>query len=174
MTEVARRIVYDGRIITLGLETVRLPTGALVELEIIRHPGGAAVVAYDGAKVCLLRQFRHAADGWLWELPAGKIDAGEDPFETARRELAEEAGVGARNWTPLGAMHSSPGVFTEVIHLYLARDLEPAQLDQGADEVIEVHWIPFDEALAWCRDATITDAKTALGLFRASALLDLD
>ena len=167
-----REQIYRGRVIELGLETVELPNGRTVELEIIRHPGGAAAVALDRrGRVCLLRQYRHAANGWLWELPAGKIHPGEEPFTTARRELIEEAGVTAGDWRDLGIMHSSPGVFTEIIHLYLARELEPTALEHESDEVIEVHWLPFAEALAWCRDGTITDAKTLIGLFRAAAQL---
>jgi ADP-ribose pyrophosphatase len=164
--------VYRGRIIDLGLETVRLPTGQEVQLEIVRHPGGAAAVAIDEAdRVCLLRQYRHAGSGWLWELPAGKLDPGEDPFSTARRELTEEAGVEAAAWLPLGRMVSSPGVFTEVIYLYLGRDLTDLGHAHEDNEVIEIHWLPFDQALAWCLDGTIEDAKTLIGLFRAAALL---
>lgn len=164
--------IYRGRVIELGLETVDLPNGSTVELEIIRHPGGAAAVALDPeGRVCLLRQYRHAGNGWLWELPAGKIDPGEDPFVTARRELIEEAGVTAGDWRDLGLIHSSPGVFTEIIYLYLAQGLTHAALEHEVDEVIEVHWLPFDEALAWCSDGTITDAKTLVGLFRAAAFL---
>ena len=101
------RRIHEGRAVHLDLERVLLPNGHEVELEIVRHPGGAAVVAVDGGdRVCLLRQYRHAAGGWLWELPAGKLDEGEPPLTTARRELAEEAGVGAAEWTPLGRMIS--------------------------------------------------------------------
>ena len=167
-----RRPIYSGKIVDLGLETTELPNGVSVELEIIRHPGGAATVALDAqGRVCLLRQYRHAAGGWLWELPAGKLDPGETPFGTARRELAEEAGVEADNWTDLGPMHSSPGVLTEVIHLYLAGGLRQAALDHGCHEIIEIHWIPFGQALNWCIDGTITDAKTLIGLFRAQRRL---
>ena len=166
-----RREVFRGRVVDVGGETVRLPNGQLAELEIIRHPGGAAAVALDDeGRVCLLRQYRHAAGGWLWELPAGKIDPGEEPFATARRELVEEGGVEAGAWSDLGFMHSSPGVLTERIYLYLGRDLRPAASDHEAHEVIEVHWVPFDEALAWCHDGTITDAKTLIGLLRAARL----
>jgi ADP-ribose pyrophosphatase len=167
-----RRQVFLGKVIDVGVEEVELPSGQLVELEIIRHPGGAAAVALDGdGRVCLLRQYRHAGGGWLWELPAGKIDPGEGPFGTARRELEEEAGVVAEDWTDLGAMISSPGVFTEVIHLYLARGLQPAGHEHERDEVIEIHWLPLTQALDWCADGTIQDAKTLIGLFRANALL---
>lgn len=167
-----RRAVFQGRVIDVGLEQVRLPGGREVELEIIRHPGGAATVALDDRRrVCLLRQFRHAAAGWLWELPAGKLDPGESPAVTASRELAEEAGVVAVSWDSLGCMHSSPGVFTEVIHLYLARGLREVALGHEGDEVIEVHWFPLEQALTWCLDGAITDAKTLIGLYRADAWL---
>lgn len=166
-----RRSIYRGKVIDLDLETLELPNGEAVELEIIRHPGGAVAVALDEAdRVCLLRQFRHAAGGWLWELPAGKIERAEDPFDTARRELTEEAGVEADDWTELGFMNSSPGVFTEIIYLYLARGLTHLEHNHEAHEVIEVHWVPFDQAKAWCVDGTITDAKTLIGLFRAAAV----
>jgi ADP-ribose pyrophosphatase len=168
----ARRPVFRGQVIDVGVETVCLPNGRECDLEIIRHPGGAAAVALDAlGQVCLLRQYRHAGNGWLWELPAGKLDPGEDPFSTARRELIEEAGVEATTWRPLGQMLSSPGVFTEVIHLYLGQDLTARPLAHEGDEVIEVHWLPLEQVLAWCLDGTITDAKTLIGLFRAAAAL---
>jgi ADP-ribose pyrophosphatase len=167
-----RRTVFQGKIVDVGLERVRLPTGRDVELEVIRHPGGAAAVAVDErGRVCLLRQYRHVAGGWLWELPAGKIDLGEPPAATAERELAEEAGLVAASWDSLGRLHSSPGVFAEVIYLFLARGLSEVDLGHEADEVIEVHWLPLADALARCVDGSITDAKTLVGLFRADALL---
>jgi len=167
-----RRTVFQGKVVDVGVERVRLPTGREVDLEVIRHPGGAAAVAVDDRqRVCLLRQYRHVTGGWLWELPAGKLDPGEGPAATAERELAEEAGVFAATWDSLGRMHSSPGVFTEIIYLYLARGLSEVDLGHEADEVIEVHWLPLVDALAWCADGTITDAKTLIGLYRADAML---
>ncbi|MGE5153286.1 MAG: NUDIX hydrolase [Bdellovibrio bacteriovorus] len=167
-----REPVFEGRVIRVAVERVELPNGRQTELEVVHHPGGAAAVALDEQeRVCLLRQYRHAGGGWLWELPAGKIDPGEEPLGTARRELEEEAGVRAGDWQDLGKMHSSPGVFTEVIHLWLARGLEPLAHDHGEDELIEIHWLPLNQALDWCGDGTITDAKTLVGLYRASALL---
>lgn len=164
--------IYNGRVIQVALETVELPDGSQVELEIVRHPGGAAAVALDEQdRVCLLRQFRHAAEGWLWELPAGRIDPGESPFNTAKRELAEEAGVQAEDWTDLGPMNSSPGIFTEVIHLWLARGLTHQEQNHEHGEVIEVHWFPIGQALDWCSDGTITDGKTLIGLYRAGAFM---
>ena len=167
-----RTTIYQGRIVRLELEEVRLPNGVTAELEIVHHPGGAAAVALDESlNVCLLRQYRHAAAGWVWELPAGKLDPGEAPLATASRELAEEAGLSAARWEPLGRMLSSPGVFTEVIHLFLARELTPVPSATETHELIEVHWLPFAEALALARSGEIVDAKTVVGLFRADAVL---
>lgn len=171
MTEGVRN-VFRGRVLTLNLERVQLPNGRVAELEIAHHPGGAAVVAIDAQQqVCLLRQFRHAAGGWLLELPAGKLDGGEPPFECARRELAEEAGTAAARWQELGAYLSSPGVFTEVIHLYLARELSPVAASPEDHEVFEVQWVPLAEAVAMATDGRLVDGKSIVGLFRAREVL---
>lgn len=166
--------IYSGRVIDLNMERVDLPNGHSFELEMVRHPGGSAVAAVDGqGRVCLLRQYRHAADGqWLWELPAGKIESGEQPLVTARRELEEEAGVCAGDWSSLGSIFSSPGVFTETIHLYLARQLEYRTQDTEDHEVLETHWVDLPTAVRWALEGTIADGKTVVGLVRASAALD--
>ncbi len=167
--------VYRGKIIDLNIEKVQLPNGRRFDLEIVHHPGGAATVALDEAhNICLLRQYRHAAGGWLWELPAGKLDAQEPPLQTARRELQEEAGLAAEHWQSLGSMVSSPGVFTEVIHLFLARQLGEVESQTEEEENIEVHWMPFSTAVTWAADERIVDAKTVIGIFRAHALLQDD
>jgi ADP-ribose pyrophosphatase len=166
------RTVFQGRVLTLNLERVTLPNGAVAELEIAHHPGGAAVVALDRTgRVCLLRQFRHATGRWILELPAGKIDNREPPLDCAQRELVEEAGVAAARWDGLGAFFSSPGVLTEVIHVFLARELSAAQSQPEAHEVFEVHWVAMPEALAMAVDGRIEDGKTLVGLFRAGAAL---
>jgi 8-oxo-dGTP pyrophosphatase MutT (NUDIX family) len=163
-----RKFVYRGKIVSLYLERVTLPNGAVADFEIVQHPGGAAVVALDqDDRVCLLRQFRHVAGGWLWELPAGKLDPGEPPLTTAQRELEEEAGLRAARWEPLGRINSSPGIFTEVIHLFLASGLTRVPARNEIHELIEVHWIPFAEALTLAHTNEITDGKTLVGLFRA-------
>jgi len=167
MTESIRN-VFTGRVLTLNLERVRLPNGRVAELEIAHHPGGAAVVALDDeGRVCLLRQYRHAAGGWLTELPAGKLDGGEPPLECAQRELAEEAGVTARQWEKLGECFSSPGVLTEVLHLFLARDLAPADARPEEHEVFEASWVPLDEAVDLAARGELRDAKTLIGLLWA-------
>jgi 8-oxo-dGTP pyrophosphatase MutT (NUDIX family) len=160
---------FRGRIIDVSVDEVTLPNGMRFELEVVHHPGGAAVAAVDREeRVCLLRQYRYVANGWLWELPAGKLELGEPPLATAQRELKEEAGVQARTWSSLGSYWSSPGVFSEVLHLYLACDLEPAAASPESNEVFEVHWLPLAEACARALDGDIRDGKTALGLLRAS------
>lgn len=160
--------LYRGKVIDLAAEVVELPNGSEARLEIIHHPGGAAAVAIDEAdRVCLLRQFRHAVGGWIWELPAGRLEPEEPPASTAARELLEEAGVSAREWLPLGDMLSTPGVCDEVIYLFLARGLTHGMACTEEHECLEVHWLPLREAIARCLDGRIRDAKTLAGLFRA-------
>lgn len=162
-----------GHIVTLHIDRVELPNGAECELEIVTHPGGAAIVALDEQmRVCLLRQFRHAANGWIWELPAGKLEPHESPETTAQRELQEEAGVTAECWDSLGTVLSSPGVFSEVIHLFLARNLSHTPQQHETHEAIEVHWMPFDEVLTGAMSGEIRDAKTLAGLLRLRGWLE--
>ncbi|MFZ9871862.1 MAG: NUDIX domain-containing protein [Steroidobacteraceae bacterium] len=165
---VSQREVFRGKITRLTVDTVDLPNGHRADLEILHHPGGAAIVALDDQdRVCLLHQFRHAAGGYVWELPAGKLELGESPELTAQRELIEEAGVNASTWRSLGVSLSSPGVFTERIHLYLATDLTPAPDAREAAEVFEVHWIALETAVKRVLSGEIDDSKTGLGLLRA-------
>jgi len=171
MTQQVRNI-FKGRVLTLNLEQVELPNGRVAELEIAHHPGGAAIVALDAdGRVCLLHQFRHAAGGWLDELPAGKLDGGEPPLECAVRELAEEAGMKAGRWDKLGEYFSSPGVLTEVIHVFLARDLVAVGASPEEHEVFETRWVPLREAAARAARGEIQDGKSLVGIFWASSVL---
>lgn len=152
------------------MERVELPGGQVTQLEILRHPGAAAIVPLTGqGEVVLIRQYRHAADDYLWEVPAGTRDGDEAPLACARRELTEETGLTASEWTELGAMLPAPGYASERIHLFLARGLETAAQSLDEDEVItEVRAVPVEEAMRWVADGTIVDGKTAVALCRAN------
>lgn len=166
------RNVLTGRVITVNVETVQLPNGHTLDLEIIHHPGGAAAVAIDDQqRVCLIRQYRHAVGGYIWELPAGKLEPAEAPLLTARRELIEEAGCEAAHWHSLGVVVSSPGVFTETVHLFLARGLRAVKMAHEAAEVIEIHWVDLAAACQRAEAGDIDDGKTVVGLLRARAAL---
>ncbi len=168
------RDVYRGRIVHLTIEDVTLPNGHVTPLEIIRHPGAAAVAALDErGRVTLLRQYRHAAGGYLWEVPAGKLDPGESPETCAARELAEEVGLAADRLEPLGSIVTCPGFCDEVIHLFAATGLRTVPTNLGADEVIEtVTAVPLRDALTMIRDGTIRDAKTIAALMHVDLRRD--
>ena len=170
MRDRMRREVYAGRVVDLGIERVTLPSGVEVDLEIIRHKGASAVVALDEAdRVVLIRQFRHAAGGFIWELPAGVLDRpGEAPEACAARELREETGLHALN--RLGTILTTPGFTDERIHLFLARGLSQQEAAREHDEVIaEVARFPLRDALAMVQRGDIVDGKTICGLHLAAA-----
>jgi ADP-ribose pyrophosphatase len=150
---------------------VSLPNGKTVELELMRHPGAAAVAAVDDSgRVVLIRQYRHATGGYIWELPAGILnEEAEPPRACAARELREEVGLEAREWRALGMIYTTPGFCDERIHLFLARGLTQGDHERDHDEVIEeVRAVPIDEALAMIRRGDIVDGKTVAGLYRAA------
>jgi ADP-ribose pyrophosphatase len=168
------RQLYKGRIVDLRLEHVTLPNGTTAALEVVHHPGAAAVAAVDdGGNVVLIRQYRHAAGGFIWELPAGVLAAPEEsPEACARRELEEEVGLRAGAVRHLGTILTTPGFTDERIHLFLARDLGAGRTAHEADEVIaEVRWVALHEALAMVRRGEIVDGKTIAGLYLAGAAL---
>jgi len=167
-----KKMEFIGKIVQVEVRQISLPNGHQMEMEVIHHPGGSAVVALDDKQqICLLRQYRCVFDAWLWELPAGKRDHQEPPMQTAQRELAEEAGILASEWLDLGPMTSSPGVFSEQVFLYLAQQLSPTAPDIAPDEVLEVHWLPLEEAFQWVMEGTITDAKSVIGILKSYQLL---
>jgi 8-oxo-dGTP pyrophosphatase MutT (NUDIX family) len=165
---------HNGRIIQVSTERLRYANGREYDNDYVRHPGAAAVVAVDGAnRVCVVRQYRHGAEDFLWEIPAGKLDAGELPEVCAPRELKEETGVSAQRWTSLGLYIPAPAIFTELIHLYLARDLQVGAPSPDADEELELKWLPLDEAISHVLRGDWNDGKTALGLWRAQYQLQM-
>jgi ADP-ribose pyrophosphatase len=163
-----RRSLHRGRVGDFGIETVTLPNGVTVDLEILRHPGAAAVVPLhaDGT-VTLIRQHRHAAGGVIWEIPAGKLEPGEAPEVCAGRELTEEAGL-VGDLTHLTTIHTTPAFTDEVIHLYLATNLEPAPMNLDPDEVLAPVRMPLADALALIHRGEMTDAKSIVALLLAA------
>jgi ADP-ribose pyrophosphatase len=171
---------YAGRVISVDLDTVRFPDGSQGQLEMIRHPGAAAVVplmddvtASDPA-VVLIRQFRHAAEGPIWEIPAGRLDPGESPEACARRELEEEAGLAAGEVRPLTTIFTTPGFTDEKIHLFLASDLRPGTSRRDADEFLEVHQLPWSRVMAMVREGEIVDGKTLVALLYLQSFIRVD
>ena len=162
--------VYDGRIVKLDVEEVRIPNGNLVTLEIIRHRGAAAVVPVDEeGRAVLIRQYRHATSGYLLEVPAGTLDPGEAPEACALREVEEETGLRAAHLTSLGWIWTTPGFTDEKIWLYLATGLTPTAQAHESDEVITVERLPLAEAAQMAASGEITDGKSVCALLRASS-----
>lgn len=163
-----RRSLHKGRVGDFGIETVTLPNGNVVDLEILRHPGASAVVPLhaDGT-VTLIRQHRHAAGGIIWEIPAGKLEPGEDPLECGRRELVEEAGL-TGTLAHLTTIHTTPAFTDEIIHLYVATGLSEVPTNLDADEIITTERMPLERALDLARRGEMTDAKSIIALFLAA------
>lgn len=157
--------VFTGKVLTLNIDTVTLPNGFTVDLEIVRHPGAAAVVPLkDNGTVVLIKQFRHAAGGFIYEIPAGKLHPGEDPMHCAARELEEEIGYVAGRLELLTSILTAPGFTDEVIHIYKATGLTAGRQQLDRDEVLEVLEISLEEAIKMIKAGTIRDAKTIVGL----------
>ncbi|HEX9705908.1 MAG TPA: NUDIX hydrolase [Gemmatimonadales bacterium] len=178
--QIASRRVYEGRVVSLDVDTVRYPDGTTGELEVIRHPGAAAVVPFasdprgKNPTLLMLRQYRYAAGGPLWEVPAGRLAPGEDPADCARRELLEEAGVQAGRVEHLTSVWTTPGFADERIHLFWATDLKAGVHARERDEFIEVVPRPLNDVLAAIRSGEICDAKTVVAvLYMAGFVLGL-
>jgi ADP-ribose diphosphatase len=166
--ERASRQIYAGRIVRLYEQDVELPNGHTARLEIVHHPGAAAVVPLHGdGTVTLVHQYRHAAGGWLYELPAGLLEEGEPPAACAARELTEETGLTAGRLTPLITYHTTPGFSDEVVHLFVASELTQGEASLGHDEVLEAVRMPLAEAVGRIGSGGITDGKTVIGLLVA-------
>ncbi len=167
-----RAILFEGLVVDLEQMDVRIGEKGWHTYQVVRHPGGVAVLPYhEDGTVTLIRQLRPAVDAVLLELPAGRLSPNEEPAACGRRELAEETGLMADRLVPLGTLLSSPGVFDEVIHLFLATGLIQGEAGQEEYEDIECVRVPFAEALAMARDGRISDGKTIAVLFRAQGAL---
>jgi ADP-ribose pyrophosphatase len=168
------RRIYSGKVISLDIDTVRFPDGSTGELEMIRHPGASAVVPFlsdplgEDPQVLLIRQYRYAADDYVYEIPAGRLNSGEAPEECAARELKEETGCTADKLEHLFSFFTTPGFTDERIHVFLATGLVPGETKHESDEFLEVRPMLLSRALEMVQSGEIVDAKTALGLMYAA------
>ena len=171
---VSSRRAYSGKIISLDVDTVRFPDGSVGELEMIRHPGASAIVPFlsdpagQDPQVLLIRQYRYAAEGFLYEIPAGRLNPGEAPRDCALRELKEETGCSAGEVEHLFTMYTTPGFTDERIHLFMATQLVAGETKHEADEFLELQPMLLSRALQMVEAGEIQDAKTALGLLFAA------
>ncbi len=165
--------LYDGRVFRVTRDDVLLENGRTGVREIVHHHGGACVVALTKeGEVYLVRQYRYAIGREMWELPAGKLEKDEDPFEAACRELGEETGLAADNWRSLGAFYPTVGYCTEAIHMYLATGLHAVDMHLDEDEFLEPCKAPLTEMVQRVLNGEIQDSKTIVGVLKAKALLD--
>jgi len=161
------KVLHKGNLIELHKERVDFPDGGHTYFDIVKHPGGSVIAAInDSNEICLLKQWRHALQEFIWELPAGCLEPGEPPLETAKRELEEEAGVVATQWRDLGKICSSPGFSNEILYLFEARSLSEGVVKLDDAEQLEAHWLPLDTVLDMARNGSIIDAKTIAALFK--------
>lgn len=164
------RRIHTGKVLNLDVDRVRFPDGSVGELEIIRHSGASAVVPFlsdpagDDPHLLLIKQYRYAANGYLYEIPAGRLDPGEAPPDCARRELQEETGCSAERVDFLITMYTTPGFTDERIHLFMATGLTPGETGHESDEFLTLEPVPLTRALEMIRDGEIQDGKTALGI----------
>ncbi len=164
--------LHQGRVFTMVTENITLSNGVTVDIDILRHPGAAAIVPlFEKDTVVLIRQYRHAVGGNIWEIPAGTLEPEESPLVCAKRELIEETGFAADSWQKLGEITPVPAYSDERIHLFLATDLTPAPQNLDEDEMLKVHKIRFDQAMEMISKGEIQDSKTINGIFLASRCL---
>jgi ADP-ribose pyrophosphatase len=172
--QVSSRRAYAGKIISLDVDTVRFPDGSLGELEMIRHPGASAVVPFlsdpagEDPQILLIHQYRYAAEGYLYEIPAGRLNPGERPADCAERELKEETGCSAQHIEHLVTMYTTPGFTDEKIHVFMATGLVAGETKHEADEFLELHPMLLSRALQLVEAGEIRDGKTALALLFAA------
>ncbi|WP_127575070.1 NUDIX domain-containing protein [Paenibacillus barengoltzii] len=164
-TTVSTESIFQGRVISLQLDTVKLPDGTTATREIVKHPGAVAVLAVHEGRLLLVDQYRQAMGRCELEIPAGKLEPGEDPAEAAVRELQEETGYRCDKLIHLHSFYTSPGFADEIIHLYLAEQLSAGEMSLDADEFLEVQEVTLEEALDLISEGRIADAKTILAVY---------
>jgi ADP-ribose pyrophosphatase len=170
MTKLSSRRVYEGKVINVDKDTVRFPNGSVGELEMVRHSGASAVVPFlsdprgDDPQILLIRQYRYAAEGFIYEIPAGKLDNNEDPAVCAARELKEETGCTAEHIEHLYTFYTTPGFTDEVIHAYMATGLTRGDAAHEQDEFMSLETVTLSHALELIKTGELKDAKTALSL----------
>ena len=173
-TEKAVRHVnrYEGIIVDVTADMVKLPNGELTLREVVHHPGGVCVAAVDDeGRVAVVRQFRYPFAEHLLELPAGKLEKGKEPLPAAMRELSEETGLEADHWQDLGVVYTSPGFSTEALYLYLATGLHQGEAHPDPNEFLDVDKVPLRSLVRQVMDGSIPDAKTVVGVLKAAAIL---
>lgn len=162
-----KKLIHQGNLISLYKERVDFPSGGHTHFDIVKHPGGAVIAAINERnEICLLKQWRHALGQFIWELPAGCLEPGEPPLETAKRELEEEAGIKAELWQDLGIISSSPGFSNEILYLFSARNISAGSMKLDDAEQLEPHWLALDEIDRMAKEGEIIDAKTLAVLYR--------
>ena len=172
---VAQETVYRGAIVNVRRDKIKLPDGSDGRREVVEHPGGVAICAVDGEnRVIMVRQYRYAVGEALLELPAGKLEPGEDPLASALRELEEETGAVPAEVIPMGFTYSSPGIFAEKIYYYLARKLHEGEAKPDEGEFLEVEKVPLESLLAMIREDRLRDGKSVIGILKASLLLSAE
>ena len=168
------RTVFAGRIITVKVDEALLPNGAAAGREVVEHPGGVCILALrEDGTVPLVRQFRYPLGDVLLELPAGKLEYGEEPLPAAIRELGEEVGLEPGEMTPLGYIYVSPGFCNEKLHMYLARDVKEVPVNPDEDEFLDIIYLPFQELVERVMSGEITDGKTVATVLKTKVLLGL-
>lgn len=173
-TTLSSKKIFDGHILHVRLDTVRLPDGSEASREVVDHPGGVCVLALDAQdRALMVCQFRYPYEKVLWEVPAGKLEYGEDPEQAAIRELKEETGATAGEFASLGELYPSPGYCGEIIRMYFARKLTFGETHLDEDEFLNMERVPFDQLVERVLSGEVKDAKTIAAVLKAKALYHL-